>query len=94
MQQSWVEEQKKESAYLQKASGRQGPPAKYSQLHSQLLNEILEGVDPGSTPSSHSGALLAPELPWASPAFPAGAQSLLQAVAQCFCYSLLSCVLL
>ena len=39
-----------------------------------------EGVNPGLTPSSHSSALLAPELPRVSPAFPPGAQSLFQAM--------------
>jgi len=28
-----------------------------SHLHHQPLNEVWEGVDPGSTPSSHSGVL-------------------------------------
>ena len=32
-------------------------------LHCQPLNEIWEGVDPGSIPSRHSGTLHAPELP-------------------------------
>jgi len=49
-------------------------------FHHQPLNEVWEGVDPGSNPSSHSGALHAPELPWVGPAFPPGAQSLVQAV--------------
>ena len=44
------------------------------------LNEVWEGVDPGSTPSSHSGVLHAAELPWAGPPFPPGAQSLFQAM--------------
>ena len=35
-------------------------------------------MDAGSTPSSHSGTLHTPELPWVGPAFPPGAQSLLQ----------------
>jgi len=56
-------------------------------LHCQPLNEGWEGADPGSTPSCHSGALCAPELPWVGPAFPPAAQSLLQAVTQHFCYS-------
>jgi len=43
-------------------------------------------LDPGSTPSSHSGALHTPELPWVGPAFPPGAPSLLQAITQHFCY--------
>jgi len=47
------------------------------------FKEVWEGLDPGSTLSGHSGALHcmhAPELPWVGPAFPLGAQSLLQAV--------------
>ena len=47
-------------------------------LYCQLINEVWEGVDPGSTPSGHSGALHAPVLPWVGPAFPPGAQSLFQ----------------
>jgi len=62
------------------ALGRQGSPAGYPYLHCQSLNEVWEGVDPGSTPSSHSGALLAIECLWVGPAFLPGAQSLLQAV--------------
>ena len=57
-------------------------------LHCQPLNEVWEGVDPGSTPSSHSGAWLTPELPWVGPAFPPGVQSLLQAMTQHFHYKL------
>ena len=78
---------KKKSAYLQKASRTDGSPARYPYLHCQALNEGWEGVDPGSTLSSHSGTLHAPELPWLGPAFPLGAQSLLQAVTQHFSYS-------
>jgi len=37
-------------------------------------------MDPGSTTSGHSGTLHAPELPWVVPAFPPGAQSLVQAI--------------
>jgi len=44
-------------------------------------------VDPGCSPSGHSGTLHAPVLPLSGPAFPPGAQSLLQAVTQHFCYS-------
>jgi len=44
-------------AYLPKASGRQGSPKRYPHLLYQPLNEGWEGVDPGFTPSSHSGAL-------------------------------------
>ena len=36
------------------------PPARYSPFHRQPLNEVWGGSDPGSTPPSHSGALLAP----------------------------------
>jgi len=54
---------------------------------SQPLNEVREGVDPGSTPSGYSGRLHAPELSWVGPAFPPGAQSLLQATTWHFCYS-------
>jgi len=43
-------------------------------------------VDPGSNPSSHSGTLHGPELPWVGPAFPPGAQSLVQAVTSHFHY--------
>jgi len=50
------------------------------QVHKNSLNEVWEGVDPGSPPSSHSGALHTPEFPWVGPAFPSGAQSLLQAL--------------
>ena len=56
------------------------PPGRSSYLHCQPLNEVWEGVDPDSTPSSHSDALHTPELLWFDPAFPPGAQSLLQAV--------------
>ena len=50
--------------YLCKYSGKQRPPASYACLHCQPLNEVWEEVDPGSTHYSHSGTLLAPELPW------------------------------
>jgi len=39
-------------------------------------------------PSSHSAALHAPELSWAGPAFPPGAQPLFQAVIQHFLYNI------
>ena len=58
----------------------QQSPSRHLCLHCQPLNEVWEGVDPGSTPSSHSGAWLTPELPWVGPAFPPGVQSLFQAV--------------
>ena len=57
---------------------------KYPHLHCQPLNEVWEGVDPGFTPSGHSAALHTPELPWFGPAFPPGAQSLLQAMTSHF----------
>jgi len=45
-------------------------------------------VDPGCSPSGHSDALLTPELPWAGPAFPPAAPSLLQALTQHSYYKL------
>jgi len=54
---------KKEPTYLQKVSGTQRSPARYLYLPCQPLNEIWEEVDPGSSPSGHSGALHAPGLP-------------------------------
>ena len=77
----------KEGIRLPSEGLRQGYPAKYPHLHCQPLNEVWEGADPGSIPSGHSGTLHTPELPWVGPAFPPGAQSLLQAVTQHFCYS-------
>ena len=71
-------------AYLQKASGMQRSPSRYPYLHRQPLNEGREGSDPGSTPSCHSGAVLAAELHWVDPALPPGAQSVLQAVTEHF----------
>jgi len=65
---------------LGQTSARQGSPARSPHLHCQPLNEVWEGVHPSSTPSSHSGALHAPEHPWVGPVFPPGVQSLLQAV--------------
>ena len=44
-------------------------------------------MDPDPTPFCHSGALHAAELPWVGPAFPPGAQSLLQARTQHFHYT-------
>ena len=75
----------KKTAYLQKASHRQGSPATHSHLPYQPLNKVWEGVDPGSTPSSHSHTLHAPELPWVGSAFPPSVPSLLQAMTQHFC---------
>ena len=83
----WMQKQRKKAAYLWKVSGRQGSPARYPHLHCQPLNEVWGGVHPGFTPFGHSGTLHAPELPSVGPAFPPGAQSLLQAVTQHFCYS-------
>ena len=79
MQQPWTQKWRKRAAYLRKASGWQGSPARYPCLHCQPLNEVWEGVDPGPTSSSHSGAVHAPELPWVGPVFPPGAPSLVQA---------------
>jgi len=55
-------------------------PARHPCLHCQPLSQVWDGVHPGSSPSSHSDALHAPELPWVGPAFPPGAQSLPQAM--------------
>ena len=71
----------KERSYLPSESpGRQRPPARGPHLHCQPLNGVGEGVDSGSTPSGHSGAWHAPELPWVGPAFLPGVQSPFQAV--------------
>jgi len=59
---------------------------RYPHLHCQPLNEVWEGVYPHSTPSSHSDALHAPELSWVGPAFPPGAQSLVQVMTWHFHY--------
>jgi len=56
-------------------------------LHCQSLNEIWEGEDPGSTLSSHSGALHAPELLWIGLAFLPGDQSLFQTMTYHFYYT-------
>ena len=84
-------EKKKKSAYPWKASDTQGSPVRSLCFHCQPLNEVWEGVRPGSAPSSHAGTLHAPELPWVGPAFPPGAPSLLQAVTQHFCYAVQVC---
>ena len=60
---------------------------RYPCLHCQPLKVVWEGVDPGSTHSSHSEVLHAPELTWVGPAFPPGAQSLVQAVTEHFHYT-------
>ena len=56
-------------------------------LHHQPLNEVWEGVDPGSIRSGHSGTLHAPELPWVGSVFLPGAESLVQDVTQYFHYT-------
>jgi len=48
MQQPWAQKQRKEAAYLPKASSMQGCPARYLCLHCQPLHEVREGVDLGS----------------------------------------------
>jgi len=88
IQKPHAQKQRKEAAYLQKASRTQGSPARYPHLHYQLLNEVWKEVDPGFIPSTHSATSHAPELPWVGPAFPPGAQSQVQAVTQHFCYTL------
>ena len=77
----------RKSAYLWKVSGKQGSLENYPHLHCQPLNEVWEGVNPGPTPSHHSAALHAPELPWVGLAFPPGVQSLVQAMTQHFHYT-------
>jgi len=74
-----VEGKGRKTAYLWKTSDRQESPERYP-CHSQPLNEVWEGVDPGSTSSGHSGALYTPELHWVGSVFPPGAQSLFQTV--------------
>lgn len=54
------------------------------------LNEAWEDVDPGSTPSAHSGTWHASELPWVGPASPPGSQSPLQAGTEHFHYKVLN----
>ena len=76
----------KKASPLQKASGIQGSPTRHPHLHHQPLNEVLERMDSGSSPSNHSGKLHAAELPWVGPAFPPGVPSLVQAVTQYFCF--------
>lgn len=72
----YAQKQRKETTYLQKASGTQWSPAKSTNLPCQPLNELWETVAPGPTPSNHSVALHAPELPCIGPAFPPGPQLL------------------
>ena len=52
-----TQKQRKEIAYLQKTSGRQGSPEICPHLYCQPLNEVWEGVDSGSSPSGQSGAM-------------------------------------
>ena len=77
----------KDATYIQKALGIQRSEEGYPPVSCQPLNEVWEGVNPDSTPSTHSGTLHTPELPWVGPAFLPGAQSLLQAMTQHFYYS-------
>jgi len=87
-------ETKDRSTYPWKASGTQGSPVRYPYLHYQPLNEVWEGVDPDSSPSSHSGALHCIAMhyiacTWAPLGWPClapGASSQLQALTQHFCY--------
>ena len=62
MQQPSTQKQKKKPATSWKTSGRQESPARSPHFHCQPLSEVWEGVDPGSTPSSHPGALSSPGL--------------------------------
>jgi len=45
-----MQKQRKKNCLPLEGSGRQEPPAGYPCLHCQPLNEVWEGVDPGSTP--------------------------------------------
>jgi len=54
--------QRKEYSYPWKASGTQESPARYPYFHWQPLNEVWEGVDPGSTPSWDDVHLSSPGL--------------------------------
>jgi len=64
-----IAKKRKETTYLQETSGTHRFPGKYPHLRCQLLNEVWEGVDPGSTPSCPSRALHTPEFPWVGPVF-------------------------
>jgi len=77
---SYSGETKERICLPSRASDTQKTAARPPHLHRLPLNEIWERVDPGSTPSGHSAALHTPGLPWVGPAFPPGAQSLLQAM--------------
>lgn len=76
MQQPQTEKQRKKNCFLLESLRYAGISSKRCpHLYCQPLNEVWEGVDPGSNPSGHSAALHTPELLRAGPAFPAGAQS-------------------
>ena len=70
-----AEMKKKSCLPLEDLKKARSSSKKYPHLHCQPLNEVWE---PGSTPSGHSGVLLAAVLRWLGPAFPPGAQSPLQ----------------
>jgi len=64
-----TEKKGRKSTYFWKASDKQGSPTRSPYFHCQPLNEVWEGMDPGTTPSGHSATLRSPELPWVGPAF-------------------------
>jgi len=85
------EEKPKCSSYRHRNKGKKQLTFRRPQVHKDLqqntltspcqpLNEVWEGVEPGSTPSHHTGAFHSPELPWVGPAFLPDAQSLVQTV--------------
>lgn len=81
MQQLWEQKQRKKICLPSESLGKVGRDLqRYPCLHCQPLNGVWEGVNPGSTPSSPSGALHVPELPWVRPAYPPVAQSLVHAL--------------
>jgi len=43
----------RKTAYLWKALGKQGSPARHPHLYCQPLNEVWEGLDPGPPPYRH-----------------------------------------
>jgi len=77
MQQLRAQKQRKKAAYLQKDSGTQGSPSKQLCFHCQPLNEVWQGIlaPPLPVTQVHCMQLTSP-----GPAFPPGAQSLLQAL--------------
>jgi len=69
MQQLWAQKQTNKSSLPLEGLRYTVTSSKTPYLHCQPLNEVWEGMDPASSPNSHSGALHATELPWVGPAF-------------------------